>query len=479
MNNYENVLNKAGLRRRGWKRSSKVLLVAAVMATATLTVAAAVYGVSDAFRGILKMQDSAGDQAAPTSSAEPVLDRAGVILGGKAQSSGVEVSLRAVVGDERNIKLLVDIVNPSGEPLAVKQADGSLSADILRFGDAVLKQSGKLVSGGYGFEVIDSDPTDNKSTILLNYEVTDAPVRGQAYSLKLKNLMQFAVMNGTTIGMEPDDLYNIISQFSGHTDADFEKNGYSDDGAGNVEYSYKLVTDSDKSLALSKDYPGIHVTNAAVRQGILYMRGTASSQAELDRIMTSAALVNAATGNAFNWDAAGSDEDNGKIRWTISFSGVDSTEAVKGYAWVFGEGEGLYPVVEGTWDFDFKLDYENTTRVMQLDQEVKWESYSLTAKNLEVSPFTLYLDFTADSPTAKKMYPETEWGVYRALSDWEKSARTITLTMKNGSTVKANNPGGMQDGSGACRLSYALDVVIDPQQISTIQIGDQTIELSK
>ena len=479
MNNYENVLSKAGLRRRGWKRSSKVLLVAAVMATATLTVAAAVYGGSDAFRGILKVQDSAGDQAAPTSSAEPVLDRAGMILGNKTQSGGVEVSLRAVVGDERNIKLLVDILNPSGEPLAVKQADGSLSFDMLQFGDVVLKQSGKPVSGGYGFEVIDNDPTDNKSTLLINYEVTDAPVRGQAYSLQLNDLMQIAVMKGTAIGMEPNDLYNIISQFSGHTDADFENDGYSDDGAGNVEYSYKLVTDSDKSLALSKDYPGIQVTNAAIRQGILYLRGTASSQAEQDRIMTSAALVNATTGNTFNWNSAGSDEDNGKIKWTISFSGVDSAEDVKGYVWAFGEGEGLFPVAEGVWDFDFKLDYENTTRTLEPKQEVVWEGYSLTVKKMEVSPFTLYLDFTTDSSTATKMYPETDWGTYRALSDWEKSARTIILTMKDGSTVKVGNPGGMQDGSGAYRLSYALDVVIDPQQISTIQIGDQTMEMSK
>jgi len=168
------------------------------------------------------------------------------------------------------------------------------------------------------------------------------------------------------------------------------------------------------------------------------------------------------------------------VTWEMSFIEVDSAEELKDYVWVCGYGEGLYPLVEGEWEFEFTLDYQNTTITRELGEQLRWEGFDLTAKRIEVSPFTLYLDLTADAETAERMSPEWEWGTYRPRSEWEMSAHTVVLAMKDGTTITAQNPGGshsVEGDTGVFQLTYIFDVVIIPEQVASIQIGGLVVEL--
>lgn len=490
---YTHVMEKIGIKPCGRRRLTKLLLIAAVVATAGLTAAAAYYSVSDAFRGVLSAPETPDGQA--SASVAPVIEKSGLLLDGKAESGGIQVSLRAAVGDERSIKLLVDVVDTSGKPLALTQSDGELSGGRIQFANAALEMlnhprgyTGHTdefgvfhgnVSGGYGDTLIDSDPGDSRATFLMDFSVADAPVRGEKYRLHISDLLQNATMAGAPIGMGADAMSGLAAAFGDHTDADFRNNGYEEDENGNVTYSYELIADSGKAIPLCEKTPGIQVTNAAIYKGILHLRGTAESAGELKELLDQCALVNPATGDVKPWASSGTGEDDGKYTWTASFRDITTAEELKGYAWYTGYGEGDYPVAEGNWQLEFTLDYENTTRTAELARELNWQGHGLTAGKLELSPFSAYLELTCDAATMEKLVPTQEWGTYRPRSDWEKSDRALTITMKDGTAVTAAWPGGtsyVENTTGYFQLVYALDTVIDPEQVAKVTIFDETVD---
>lgn len=477
---YQKVLKKAGLtsQRRIWKQSSKILLVAAILAATTTTVAAAVYGVKDAFRDVLNIHSSAD----PNPDTNSILDRTGLLINETEQSGTVDISLRAAVGDERTLKILVDVVDHSGKGLAIMQSNGTLSDNSfgLKTYD-ITKANGDPLAGSSNYSFINIDPANNKFTILFDYAITGDVIQNETLKLHFEDILQSATLDGTPLNMTSDSLYQIVSSFGQYGDSEFQLSSRQE----NKNFYLLHVADSNVSVPLCNEYPEIKVTAATVKDGSLYLQGTAGSSEQLDKILNNAALRNH-TGDAVQMSEISRNDEN---NWSIRFDGIESLESLKGYIWNYDAGDHFHTAYEGTWDFTFKADIENLAVKMTPNIDTTWEGYDLTVNTLEISPYSLFLQYSTDENTALRMFPDTEWGTMQT-SDWMESYHPIVLTMKDGSTVEVNGGSLAPEGGNLAmvpagtvitryEMQYQIDVVIDPAQVSSIQIGNQTISVQQ
>lgn len=503
---YPLVLQKAGLPQKGAvRRFPRALLVAALVGGALLIAAAAYYHVSDAFRGVLREQSPEG-VSRPLSSMAPVVDRSGTLIQETDKDKGIEVTVRGVVGDANGFKILMDIVDPSGAPLAIEQIDGSLSRGDIGFGSMKMRTEDAVDSADFfsglnqydiflttgsssssaGYEMLDNNSADNKVTMLLTVEQEAAEqLVGKTLHLTLTNLMQAGKCRGAGVGMAQNDLYTLATAFPAVSDSDFRQNGYSQDASGNVEYSYELVTDSEKALPLASGLSGYTVTNAAIWNGNLYLRGTAPKPTGYQELFPNAELRNFETDEQFRWSGSGFDEVSGNsnlVSWTLVFADVPSAEALKGFELALdgGDENSMHPLREGQWSFEIPLDFENTTSIIRLDERFTVEGFTMQAKELTLSPYYMRL-LTVVEPdsyaamTHRENPIELDWSpIVSGETAWDKVESYALLTMKDGSTIRAS-VGGYMDDTETFSIGFDLPVVIDPAQIDSITFGDLTI----
>lgn len=482
MKTYQNVLRKAGLApHRGRRRSvGRVLLVAAVLAAAALTAAAAVYRVSDAFRGALDVHGSAKG----SSQSAPVVERTGELLSGSQQDGEVQLSLRAAVGDERHLKILVDVTDKSGKKLKVPKADTAGQEGSIALKDYTLtKANGDMLAGSSDYKILHSDPARNQFTLLFEYMISGDTIRGETLQLHIKDIMQYGDRDGDALKMGTDGLYELVSGFPACGSADFQPSGTTQ---GKTEYLLN-VSNLQAGRPLSEDFPSILIGAAAIQDGALYLQGTAGSADELETVLSHAVLTDAA-GNAIPISQYSLD-GNGENAWSLRFDGVASMEALKGWHWRIGAGEGYHTACAGAWDFTFKVDMEDLALRLTPNTQTVWEGYGLTVTALEISPYTLLLQYKTDEQTALRMFPPAKWGETQA-SEWMDSYHPVILTMKDGSTIRVEGgslapKGGnlAMEPAGAViteyEMQFAIEPVIDPAQIVSVQIGDQSIAAGK
>lgn len=412
-------------------------------------------------------------------------------MGNIAQTGGVEVSLRAVVGDGQSIKLLVDIIGQSGRPLAIKQADGTLSTRELFFGDVTLERVGGKPAGGgaqgalmpgvsYRSEIIDQNPADNKTTMFCSLNIQNSPVNGETYRLQLRDLMQIATQSGSAIDMEPDALYQLVSQFGGHTDADFIKSGYHEQTRGGaMVYDDLLSRHTDKSVALSAGNPGVKVTNAAVRDGCLYLLGRADSRQALDKITNVPALVSGA-GRTAPWDGPRTGDGTTDIEWGYPLYRRRVGGTAQGACLVNGRGRRSLPGCQGNLGL-----YDSTKlrgRLGNTKNRPRNHLGRLPVTGQVAGSVALYAlpRLCSGQASGQRMIPSQPTEGVLKPGDWLASPRAITLTLKDGSTLQAKDPvDNPTDSETVRRLTYALDEVIDPTQVSGVQLGGQTIKMGE
>lgn len=480
MGTYQNVLQKAGLAPSKHIRKyapRRILLIAAALATAVLTIAAAMYSVSDAFRGILSVHHSAKG----TSSADPILDRTGLLLSQTQKSDTVDLSLRAVAGDERSLKILVDVVDNSGKGLAIMQPDGTISDRpfSLRRYD-ITKANGDFLAGSSKYSFINIDPSKNKLTILFDYAIMGDTIRNQTLKLHFEDILQEAELDGAALSMETDALYEIVSRFGQYSDSDFQLSSVA------PQKSYLLhVTNSNNGYLLSKDYPGIKIIAATVKDGSLYLQGTADPSSPIDKVLDNVVLYNN-SGSTLEASETGRFDDT---TWAVRFDHLGSLNALKGYVWHYGAGESFHTAYKGSWEFTFKADFQDLTIKLAPNLSTTWEGHNLTVTALEISPYSLFLQYSTDKDTALRMFPPTEWGAMQT-SDWIESYHPITLTLKDGTSIQVDG-GSLAPKGGTLaavpenaigteyEMQYDIKDVIDPEQLASIKIGNQVIPLKE
>lgn len=475
MTTYQNVLRKAGLapRQQARKRYFKILLAAAILATAALTAAATVYRASDAFRGALEIHNSAKGSSA----ADPVVDRTGQVVNQTKKGGAADLSLRAAVSDGRTLKLLVDVTDRSGKGPAIGPGKGGGEFGLRAYD--LTKENGDFLPGGSSYSFTNIDPAKGKFTILFDYAIAGESIRNETLKLHLEDILQAANLEGTALDMEPDGLYQAVSQFGPYSDADFRLSSTTDRDC------YLLhVTDSKRSLPLSKDFPGIQIVAAAVRDGSLYLQGTADTASALDKVLELPALGK----NGTLIQASEISRGDGNS-WAVRFDGVGSLDFLKGATWRYGAGEGFHTAYEGVWDFTFQVKSEDLAVKRAPNVRTTWEGHDLTITALEISPYSLFLQYATDEATALRMFPPTEWGTLQT-SDWINSYHPITLTMQDGATLQVDGGSLAPKGGNLAmtpadaviteyEMQYGINTVIDPGQVRSVQIGSQVISLQQ
>jgi len=480
------VLSKAGAPevRRGFFRSTRLLLVAAVVLVSGLAVAAGFLKSSDAFRGALREQNADGELV-PISETAPVVDRSGLLLNQSYVAGDIEVSLRGVVGDEKGFKVLLDVSSISGKELALTQPDGALSNGELSFWKAdIAFEDEKLYAQGSMTRGVALN--GSKGEVMLEVEADQQAVRGQAVRITLRDLMQQAERSGSDTGV--GSLYDLVSRFEPPTGDMFEESGHAMDENGNVtEIHYRLAKDGDEAVQLGGALSRYYLTNAVLWQGNLYLKGYASAAVDIQRDFNAHALRNMKTGEVVeqsSMSAAGGgkhDLPEGLLppelagqalySWDIEFFRVTEDmlpdlTIIRDYGW------SRYPVQEGEWSFDITLDYQNTTVTAVPVQPILLGDQKLAVAKMMVSPFMI------------EIIAHTDAAGIDAAQEFGDTLHTdhIQIHLKNGTTVHERDCSSSMTYPAEdqpLQLTYELNVVIDPQLVQSIEINGMVFEVGK
>lgn len=483
------VTTKQATSRKGFKCT---VLVAALITVSLFIIAATYYTVSDAFRGVLYELSPSGEKV-PLSSLSPVVDKTGKLVSTTADSHGVRVGLRAITAHDNGLSILVDITGPEGKPLALLQPDGTLSSGKLEFGyikmrtedtqtddesenhnylfcshDIELGQSSSNFSSAL---LPDDNPFDNKATLLLNVNMTtQTPLTGKTLFLSLENLLQEALLNGTDVGMKHGELAQLFEQFTAPSPSDFKVTGSSlDEKTGKRISRYSLTKDSDIQLPLATGLPGYLVTNAAIRDDVLYLRGVAPIPTDKGKILPHAALLNPKTGEIklpYTIGTATDDSQPDLVQWAITVDGITSKDDLNDYVLILNAGNGAHPLLKGKWEFTIPLDLEKSTRIFPLDKSLSVQGETMHATKLTVSPYYLSLLTSMDEATYRRIQ----------LSSDRADNPSATVIMMDNTQIKVLGD-GRSGTANSCEIMFSLDVVIDPDQIKSFVFGDLTIDM--
>ena len=495
-------------KKRSGMRFKVILIAAAVsMSMAAVTAAAINRSVSNTFKDVLVEEDASGEKI-PISSMSPIVDKSGIVIE-QTVVDGLEITVRGVVGDSDNFKILIDICDPAGEPIVLKQPDGSFSNGFIRFGKASLSDPNAKTKVPFGVDGWVEDSSGNlcrgeevisisedKSRITMLIMGSGENLIGKTLNLELNDIWQQGVQKGTDVGMSADDLYNIVSQFGGHKSGDFYKSGCIYDQTGATTWSYSFVTpedgsspDTSKKIPLAPGLENICIIDAAVYQDLLILQGTCPYEVGYGWLISDTdhfSLFNQETGEIIGWDSAGTDYDRGdtgEIVWHLAFRGIKSIEDIKGFVLIHNDGEAVYVLKEGEWKFEIPLTFENTMIKSELNGKFTLGGFEMTAGTLSISPYYINVKASVtDDVYDKMMYisnPVTvDWNPFvTGFTEWDKAELSdAVLTMKDGREITL--PVYTCGYDKTLDFNFNLPVVIDPEQAESLKIGDTVFPIN-
>ncbi|MCL2020286.1 MAG: hypothetical protein FWG70_11120 [Oscillospiraceae bacterium] len=520
------------------------LALSVLIGLAVLVITSAAYyyaSVSNIFDNVFK-EAAPNGQIVPLSTDSPlaeVVERSGAVLYESVVVDGVEVALRGVVGAGSELKILIDIEDLSGKPLTLYNADGTQSENPLYFSTLRIRTNETLdyvnLLEGSRFlwddiiltapehnetvmtfkahprhksqsEVIKSD-VPHKATILLSISLDGESIEDfmdENLYLVLGDIIQDVFSDG--INMEAD-LYSIVSELNNVTDADFRRSGATTDNFDDWIWSYELITDSGKEILLTDKTDDYTVTNAALRDGVLYLRGNLPNYNYDDSFyyylpagsgrdsnldfggVPFFTLINTKTGEPLHGSSGGGTGDpDGIARWGCSFEGVGSLEELKDYALVLDYGLQSRVLSEGKWDFEVSLSFENLVVTHDVNQKFSLGGFEFTAKGITVSPYFISMNLTVDDENYEKLNYireplQVDWNpIALGYSEWDRFVRAeqpeALLIMADGNEIAVKIPFNISFISKDVVINFTPEVVIDPEQIKYINIGDSRFEIN-
>lgn len=158
------------------------------------------------------------------------------------------------------------------------------------------------------------------------------------------------------------------------------------------------------------------------------------------------------------------------------------------YGPVSGKDEkGSIPLVEGTWDLSFHLEYDTSTLSLPTGQTFHHGPLTGTVEEIRLSPVSIYLSFryTFEEETLAAGYDPgaTELSKEAWLEEQKRewfSNLPLYVTFPDGTTQDIQQDtvdlGGLSQGS-VCTLSGALQTVLPLDSIASFHLGDLAIPL--
>lgn len=470
---YSIELSKISNKNKHTKKSSiRILLIASILTFGAMTVFASYSKISNIFAGVFKEKNVNGEIVSIEKNI-PVIEKAGAIIDKSISANGLDVSIRGVVGDDDTVYLMIDVVDPSGNPL--KSANNeSESSRQLKFDSAYLnigtpEEENFAASGQYCWT--DSIKIDNnKATFLINEKINHQNIVGKKATLILKDLMDYVAPKPKDIDMTYKNLYDIYTQFK--EEAIFITEETPDelnmlvaiDENGQME---PILKSGNEKIKFSNKFKDLYITNMAFKDNKLYMNFFLDSNEKVDKYL-SLAFKNINTGEIAEIYTGSSsvNMDNGinvSSELNITCDKITSAEQLKDYIIVTDAEYRFEPVVEGEWKFEFNLDYENTTEIYKINQQLNLNVGTLYCEEVEVSPISINMKLKTDIQDID------------LISD-------IGLIMNDGSSVDdITNPHYSYEYNDETKIGYLrciLPYVISPSDIKNIKIENSNIYLN-
>lgn len=145
--------------------------------------------------------------------------------------------------------------------------------------------------------------------------------------------------------------------------------------------------------------------------------------------------------------------------------------------------ENQIPLVRGTWELTFDLDYEPAAAGLPTGQTFHHQEVTGTITNLELSPLSLHLeyDYTLDMEALEARYdPATAYPPGASLEDWAfidlltDSSMYLSLNFTDGSSTPLFLDGDISQ-PGHAIVSDTFETIYPLDTIESITIGDLTI----
>lgn len=145
--------------------------------------------------------------------------------------------------------------------------------------------------------------------------------------------------------------------------------------------------------------------------------------------------------------------------------------------------ENQIPLVRGTWDLTFDLNYEPSALALPTSQTFHYQEVTGTITDLRISPLSFHLeyDYTMDIEALAARYdPETAYPPGASLEDWAlidllgDSAMYLSLTFTDGTTTPLYLNGDISQ-PGHAIVSGTFETIYPLDTIESITIGDLTI----
>ena len=474
---------RKGQKTKRFPLRAAVILAAALVLCLSIPVVADQINLNQIFKNIFmkpsEEQNPAPDTAAggsPTPAMEPVeadnpfLTQAGSILFQKVENAGLSYTARGIVGDGNSLYLAFDVETLDGQPF-----EGETAEEIkqFQFGEIFLQLDGAAMGQYCGAARIDDGSVPGKATFLiketLRFEGVDS-VAGHQLKIRIQDLR---VSDDSLKVFDMEDLAALSKNFSEVTPDDYLEWGATEsEGADGVreQHNIYLLKRTGKKLKFSDTYPEMEIDNMAFIEGDLYLNLNLNGAVDPNDV-SDMNIVNRKNGeilsvhgsgyNAINLDTfegidptAGSDYVNGEqIGTRMQFIGLGSPEKLKDAVLALGGAGSYRTAYQGSWEFEFPLDYEDTS--------VVYEDMNQTLANgIEVVQMTL-------SPISMKLTMKTEVD----------SFHDMALELDDGSRITLDDL--QWDGKdGTVQLQAMYKAVVDIDRIRAAIINGERLALS-
>ena len=120
----------------------------------------------------------------------------------------------------------------------------------------------------------------------------------------------------------------------------------------------------------------------------------------------------------------------------------------------------------------FPLNYEDASIELSAGQRTKLDGIDVAIDSVVLSPIAIVVEYTADEPLLTK---DEETGKRRGSAGIDV---TITLNMRNGSSIDVPSVGAMNDGGATKRRADLMfDKILDLTQVKSVTVGGVEIPM--
>jgi len=500
-------------------------LIIILISISGISVAATTWDIADIFKGYFKeiapdiQEADQGTTDKPSIKTTPntrplandssFLNTAGAVIEATDIASGLKLTARGIVGDDRAIYVAIDVETLGGEDFTKEQEDNLNSI----YFQTVKLQIDDDVLGQYtGCTRIDDGTEKGKATFLISdiisYDKVDN-ISGHQLTITLTNLLS-TTNELEDIGME-GNLYDFYTQFEKPADSDYKyysvrsHDNHSDEENKILEQYWfdlrsgllrgeelskrkedlievgllkplYLLPETSTKIKFSTKYPKLEITNMGIKNNIFTFNININDELDYQYLYTRRlVLVNRKTGSCARaimdidqWEG----DENGKLisAHFVVFDTISSAEQLKDYYLAIG-GYGTEDIIyKGQWKLNFNINYEDTSRSYYLDKKTILSDFTGTIKTIKISPLSMNLIYQTD----KDMNP-----LNRTLfmDNWDKNKYDIYLLMKDGGKINLLSY-ELNIEDNILTLNALFPYIIDLGQMSKIIIADTEIVIN-